>query len=210
MTHPPASPPPERGGLSGYLSQILAYIDKPWKVAAVVVLVLVGGAGWIAYEKRDEIVEAWLTPSAPSLKTDQVPEGLDKLIAETDADLIQLWATDLSTNSQWFIAARAKGGERPVIPSPRRLPIIVHTSDVRTLVEVLEGRAACTDLAADGSPLQRRLFDRGMKRACAVPVPPTREPVVGLIYLAWSTKRDESNEYVAVGAAREVSRRLSK
>ena len=33
--------------MSEYLSALLAYIDRPWKVAAVIVLVLAGGAGWM-------------------------------------------------------------------------------------------------------------------------------------------------------------------
>jgi hypothetical protein len=190
----------------------LAFIgDKPWKAAFVVIAFLICGSAWVLYEKRDEIIEAWLTPSAPELRNDLVPEALDKLITETSADIVQIWAVDLASNSQWFLAARRADGERPVIPPPRRLPIIVHTSDVRALIDVMEGHPTCVDLEKTGSPLARRLADRGMHRGCAIPIPPNPESFVGVIYLAWTkdTVPDESQQKVAVGAAREVAKKLA-
>ena len=96
-----------------------------------------------------------------------------------------------------------------MIPSPRRLPVIVTASDVRNLVAVLEGRPTCLDLLATGSPLARRLAERGMRRGCAIPIPPTRESFVGVIYLAWAVPPDPSQENVAVGAAREIAAKLA-
>lgn len=202
---------PPSGNVAGLLDRVLRFIDRPWKAVVVLVLILVVGFGWVAYEKRDELVEAWLTPDTPELKTADVPDALTKLTTETSADLVQIWAVDLSSNSQWFLGARRHDGERPVIPAPRRLPIIVHTSDVKTLVAVMEGHPTCVDLDVTGSPLARRLAERGMKRGCAVPIPSSPEAFVGVIYLAWSQANipDESSENVAVGAAREIARKLA-
>jgi hypothetical protein len=196
----------------GVLDRLLGFIgDRPWKAVFIAVMLVLAACGWVAYEKRNEILEAWLTPSSPELRSDLVPEALTKLSTETSADLVQIWAVDLSSNSQWFLGARRHDGERPVIPSPRRLPIIVHTSDVKALISVMEGHPTCVDLEATGSPLARRLNDRGMKRGCAIPIPPNPESFVGVIYLAWSEANvvDASQETVAVGAAREIARKLA-
>jgi hypothetical protein len=201
--------PPPSGNVVGVVDRVLRYIDKPWKATVVILLILIVGFGWVAYEKRDELFEAWLTPSAPELKTADVPEALDALTKETDADIVQVWAIDLGSNSQWFIGARRHDGERPVIPSPRRLPVIVHTSDVKALVAVMDGAPSCVDLSDAGSPIARRLEARGMKRGCAVPIPPGPESFVGVIYLAWATPVDVQTEGVAVGAAREIARKLA-
>ena len=193
----------------GIIASLLAYVDRPWRAFALAGLAVLALAGWLIWDKRDTLFEAWLTPSAPELKTAMVPEALDKLTQETNADIVQIWAVDLSANSQWFLGARLHTGERPVIPSPRRLPVIVAASDVRVLIDVLEGTPSCLDLTATGSPLARRLEERGMKRGCAVPIPPGPQSFVGIIYLAWAVATDASNEIVAVGAAREIAAKLA-
>jgi hypothetical protein len=205
----PSPPSDHRGFISSTLNQILTYIDKPWKAAVIVVLIILGGFGWIFYLHQDELIEAWLTPSAVELKVDKVPELLTKLGEETNADLVQIWEVDLSTNSQRFIAARRHDGERPVIPSPRRLPIIVTVSDVKALERILDGSPVCVEVGQMGSPLARRLAERGMHRGCAIPIPPSAQRFVGVIYLAWITQSpDQDSEQVAVGAAREIASQL--
>lgn len=197
---------------AGILARVLAWIgDKPWKALFVLIALVLGGVGWVAYEQRDVLLEVWLTPTSPELRRDQVPDALAKLIAETSADLVQIWAVNLASNSQWFLGARRHDGVRPVIPSPRRLPIIVTASDVKSLIDILEGHPICVDLSRLGSPLARRLAERGMVRGCAVPIPPNPESFVGVIYLAWTQENipDESGQNVAVGAAREVARKLA-
>jgi len=194
---------------AGLLDRVLKFIDAPWKALVVFGLILTLGGGWLLYDKRDALLEAWLTPDSPELKTGEIPDALAKLTAETSADLVQIWAVDLGTNSQWFLGARRHDGERPVIPSPRRLPIIDHTSDVRKLVDVLEGHPTCVDLGPEGTPVARRLAERGMRRGCAIPIPPNPTSFVGVIYLAWPAATDASNENVSVGAAREIARKLA-
>lgn len=209
MTATPPQPPPS-GGISGLVSQVLSYVDRPWKAVAVVAAVVVGGIGWVLYEHRDEIIESWLTPVSVglTLKTEEVSAALDQLNANGGPDIIQVWSVDLSSNSQKFIAARRKDGERPPIPNPRRLPIVVATSDIRALVNALDGSPVCGDVEASGSPIMRRLAERGQKRGCAIPIPPSPDAFVGVIYLSWAVAVDASTENVAVSAAREVAGKL--
>jgi len=196
-------------GVTGLVSRLFDYVDRPWKVLAVVVLVVVGIAGWIVYEKRNELVEYWMTPDVPVLKTANIPAALDRLVDDSQADIVQIWSVDLQSNTQSFIAARNKGGERPVIPHPRSLPIIAHISDAKALVDVLNGNPVCVPLTDKGTPLARRLAARQMTFGCAIPIPPGPESFVGVIYLAWASQPEQSTIDVSVKVAREVAGRLA-
>ena len=206
-----AEEPPRHdySGAAGYVSAVFAYVDRPWKVAALIAMFVVGLGGWLVYEKRDELLEAWLTPDMPELITSEVPAALATLTADTNADIVQIWSVDFSANSQTFLGARRHDGERPIIPSPRRLPIIDRTSDVRRLVDVLDGRPVCADFDHVGTPVVRRLAQRGMKRGCGIPIPPGGDAFLGIIYLSWAEPTDEHDENVAVGVAKEVAKRLA-
>jgi hypothetical protein len=137
-----------------------------------------------------------------------VPAALEKLTEETNADVVQIWSVDLSANSQRFIGARRHDGQRPVIPEPRRLPIIVHVSDLKAILEVINGSPVCVDMTVTGTPFARRLVERGFTRGCAIPIPPGPSAFVGVIYLVWVTGPGDSQETVAVSAAREIASTL--
>jgi len=197
-----------RDGIAGLIARLLDYLDAPWKAFAIAGLVIVGGVGWALYGHRDEIIESWMTPSEIALKTNEVPAALERLTQETSADLVQIWSVDLATNAQRFLGARRHDGDRPVIPDPRRLPIIVHASDLKVITEVLEGHPSCLEMTKAGTPFASRLADRGFTFGCAIPIPPGPSAFVGLIYLAWVTAPEKSEETVAVAAAREIASKL--
>ena len=88
--------------------------------------------------------------------------------------------------------------------------MMTTTTDAKALVDALNGRPSCVDLSMAGSPLARRLAERGMKRGCAMPIPPTGKAFVGVIYLAWSTAPPTHTKDDAVGAAREIARTLAR
>jgi len=199
---------PAPSGVSGYISTLLGYIDTPWKAGVVAGLAILGFVGWIFYGHQDEIIESWMTPSETSLKVGDVPEALEKLTQETSADLVQVWSVNLPSNSQRFIGARRHDGQRPVIPEPRRLPIIVHASDIKVILEVLNGAPSCLDTTANGTPFSARLAERGYTRGCAVPIPPGPSSFVGVVYLSWITVPPKDEEVVAVAAAGEIAVKL--
>jgi len=201
-----ADPPPT--GITGVVVRLFDYIDKPWKVAAVVVIALFGFAGWMFYSHQDELIEHWMTPSETSLQTAEVPAALETLTVETSADLVQVWSVNLPSNSQRFVGARRHDGDRPVIPEPRRLPIIVHASDIKIILDVLNGAPACLDMTTHGTPFAARLAERGFTRGCAIPVPPGPSAFVGIIYLAWITAPPKDQEVVAVASASEIAAKL--
>ncbi len=201
-------PPP--GGITGILGQILKFIDAPWKAAVIVLLFIVGGVGWVSYQHHNEIVGGWLSPSSPALKVADVPEALNKLIEETDADLVQVWEVDLGSNRQRFIASRQRDKTQPEVQTPRRLPVITTSSDAKTLVALLAGNPVCYDITeSETQPLARRFFVNGMKRACGIPIPPTSEALIGAIYLIWRERKEAYAEDIEVSAAREIARSLA-
>lgn len=199
--------PQSKGWLLDLVASIFSYIDRPWKAVVVVVLILLGGFGLVVYDKRDELFEAWFTPSEIELKTAEIPAALDKLREDADeAELIQIWSVDIHSLSQTFRGARRRDNQPPVIPKPRTLPLIDDASDIVNLAAVMQGQPACAVLKGTGSPLVRRLSERGFGYGCAIPIMPR---FVGMIYIAWAEKPSESEENVALSSAREIARTLA-
>ena len=203
-----------------YIKDILSYVDKPWKIGAVLLLGLFGFVGWIFYEKRNEFINEWLLPKREHIELNikEVKSGLVKLNEDTNADLIHIWWVDLSINSSRFLDGMRKDGKLITMSYPKRIPAVTAESDIRVVLNSIIGYHTCKDINGNiigggdsmGGLIRRLFIEQGMVRLCLVPVPPSPEALVGIIYLAWKVKQEETIEDAALSAAREVSLNMIK
>jgi len=183
MTDRPPAPP---GTIASIVASVLGYIDRPWKAIVVVVLLILLGLGYAAFEERSFLREVLVRRPGPvALKTD-VAKPLDELIADTTVDLAMVWAVDLSRNVQQFVLARQRGGGLWTM-TPARLPVFFEGTTSQTVIRILRGSTVCDDPQLQPNRLLfQRLTQDGWHYVCAVPVPPgPNSPLVGLLYIAW-------------------------
>jgi hypothetical protein len=188
MTDTPPGGPRSGGLIGDILGRVLSYMDAPWKVVAIVVLAVLGGLGFAAWEERAFLREVLLRRPGPVILRSDVSAPLDSLLADTTVDLAMVWGVDLSRNIQQLVLARQRGGGAWSM-TPARLPVFVETSDPAQIVRMLRGSAVCGDpLGKQERILFRRLAEDGIRYICAVPIPPgPNSPLVGLLYFAWKT-----------------------
>ena len=87
------------------IGRILAYMDKPWKVAAIAGLGILAGAGWFIWDQKDKVAEHFLTGQheASHLKSRETLAALlAQLVAFDDTALAMVWAIDIRSNALRF------------------------------------------------------------------------------------------------------------
>ena len=198
-----------RGTIPALIGRVLDYMSTPWRAVVVIVLTIVLGAGFAAWQERQALLGALLAPpSAPfgrrpaALKSDLSGE-LDNLIAESEAAIVAVWAVDLGANLARFRLARRHGGGVWTF-SPRVMPAILDQTDAAALVEIVNGRSVCLDPAGKGSLVLRRLAADGLGFACIVPIPPSQTAaLLGVVLLAWPARPAPALVAAAVTLAAE-------
>jgi hypothetical protein len=171
----------------GIVDKILAFVDRPWKIMAVVALAAAGVIGVTLWEHRGElaegVLEGWVKPRLePERFTSKL--GIE-LMQQTRADLVVLVRIDLHNN----LATNVEGFRRddpawkpPVNPRP----VFYSVRDPLELIAMIEGQTVCRDMdALDGSEETRALAALGMRRRCVVAVPPVLDALVGALTIAW-------------------------
>ena len=189
------------------LGKILAFVDAPWKAITVIVVLVLGGAGWAAWHERTWLKEALVHATPLSLKPDAGGD-LAELLEDTTADLITLWSANLYDNSARFRAAVKRGDGEPWTFSPRTLPIIGPSTPGPRMARILAGSGTCELTAdiAEAGPLAARLLADGYVYFCIEPSPPSNDrALIALIGMAWRKQPPPAEAQGALIAAAKVA-----
>ena len=143
------------------VDRVLAYVDKPWKIAAVAFLALFGVVSYTIWEKRAEIAERILERAVtPRLQPQRFPAIAQQLLDETHADLVILAQINLAAGRFANIDGRRASDPswRPH-PEPRAM---FDAVTVEQAAQIIAGQVVCDDVpASDGQRLDVQL---GMRR----------------------------------------------
>jgi hypothetical protein len=205
---------PSPAARADLVARVLGYMDRPWKVAAVAILAILAGAGWLIWTERARLAEAFLPPArhAPVLApADELAAAALLMVRVDDTALALIWAFDIQGNAARFLVGVNRDGTawRPAdLRLPDRLPIVNEATESQALVKVLRGNPVCADTSPGRALLFERLAEAGIKRLCVVPVPPVGGQVLAVILIGWRELPDNRIEAAAVDAAAEIAATL--
>jgi hypothetical protein len=169
----------------GLIDRVLSYVDRPWKIAAVVVIAAAAIIGITLWEKRAEVAEAVLEGwVSPQLRPARFPKTAARLLDATNADIVLLAKVSLRNNLITNLDGlrRADPAWEPVL-NPR--PLYGAIRDPERYLALIEGRPVCHDLDPDDGEEERAEAALGIKRRCYQAVPPVLDSLVGIVAIGW-------------------------
>ena len=199
-----ASPPQPPGSALGLLDRLLSYVDRPWKLAAIIIMAVTGLLLWVVWEQRAGIAEALFKTVHPHLLTGAFPKVARELTISTGANIVALLSVEIEANTGRYIAGVNTGDADWQPPGDVRPVFTAENSEV--VLAIIQGKVFCFGTAADDSlPIRRQIASWGGKRACQVAVPAITDVIVGGLLLVWRTPLSEPAEM----AARQEMRRAA-
>jgi hypothetical protein len=172
---------------AGLLDRVLSYADRPWRVGALILAVLILGAGYAAWEQRVAIAQHLIRSSVtPTLQIDRLPPVAQKLMADTGADLVVLSHVDLAANLFQNVDGRL-AGDPSWHPLARPLPIFSDRTpiDINQIGRIIDGQTVCFDVVQQDHLYESAML--GMRRSCIAGVPPISGVLIGALALSWKT-----------------------
>jgi hypothetical protein len=193
----------------GTVERLLSWIDRPWKIAAAVVLAITAIVGVTLWEKRAEIaetvLESWVSPR---LHPGQFPKLAARLLEGTGADLAVLAEVSMRANLLKNIDGirRANPGWQPA-QNPR--PFYGVIRDPVRLVALLEGRPVCHDIDPQNGEEELAEAALGIRRRCYIAVPPVLDALVGILAIGWREPPSAEQEAGAVSLLYQAATQLA-
>jgi hypothetical protein len=209
-----ADDPPSRrdySGAAGILAAVLAFIDRPWKVGALVVLMIVGGGGYVLYEQRAQIAQAVLARRVtPHLDLQAFAKLAPGIVRDAHAYGVLLLEVRLGDNVAIVRDGLDRDG-RVWIPLGGPHPAISESTDPAMLVKFLRNEPVCFDVSAgtpnaEGAAAATRFR---ITRLCMIEVPPIFGIMCGALVIGWQEPPDLTTERQAALIMEDAAMRVA-
>jgi len=168
------------------LAKVLAYVDSPFKLFAVILMgALVFGA-WAFYENRELIVGTYKeSQKLPSIAEDRVDDVATHLFKTTDATIVTIFKVNPLFGTRVQYRAYTKNGRDKTNDG---LDVGLFTSNQannQDVVALMAGNVPCGDYKAAQSEIGLWYIEEGMRFGCRISVPPDPSRFVGQITVGW-------------------------
>jgi hypothetical protein len=178
--------PPEKLNAATVFERLLTYADKPWKAVMILILVIIGGLGWIVWTERARIADYVLVQAHTHavLNDKAFADDAARLLRDTRGDMVLLVEFQLSDNLMTDRVGIDTDGNRWV-PSTGPQQALLPSSSMPFLVAFLANEVVCSDAETAVNEDARALAVKGFTRICMVAVPPILGVSVGAVVVAW-------------------------
>ena len=177
---------PEKLNANDTLSKVLAYVDSPFKLIAVVVMAVFAFSGYIIYDHRELIVGTYKeSQKLPSINKDRVDDVAVHLFKTTDATIVTIFKVNpLLGNRIQYRAYTTNGRDK----TNDGLDVGLFTSNQKNnedVISLMAGNIPCSEYKTAQSEIGLWYIEKGMRYGCRISVPPDPSKFVGQITVGW-------------------------
>ena len=168
------------------LSRLLAYVDSPFKLFAVILMAALAFGGWVFYENQELIVGTYKeSQKLPSIAEDRVDDAAVHLFKTTDATVVTIFKVNPLFDTRVQYRAYTKTGRDKTNDG---LDVGLFTSNQannQDVVALMGGNIPCSEYKAAQSEIGLWYLEKGMTFGCRISVPPDPSRFIGQITVGW-------------------------
>ena len=197
------------GGILDKAFDLIKWVDSPFKLATVIVLGVLGLAGYIVYQHQEKIVSTITSrETMPELLADERLASLGRdLLRDLRAETIIIHQIDLAKNARVTRIAQSQDGRFAFLEGKKGAFFSGSPARNRAAITMLNGEVLCEPFEAS-SDVGDWLISRGITFACRGSIPPEPGHMAGYIAVGF---KQEPRDIVSVKTRiNQTSREMAK
>ena len=168
------------------LSKVLAYVDSPFKLFAVVLMAAFAFAGYIIYDQQELIVGTYKeSQKLPSIAEDRVDDAAVHLFKTTDATVVAIFKVNPLFGTRIQYRAYTKTGRDKTNDGLDVGLFTANQANNHDVIALMAGNVPCGEYKAAQSEIGLWYLEKGMTFGCRISVPPDPSRFVGQITVGW-------------------------
>jgi len=184
--------PNEKPNPDDTLSKVLAYVDSPFKLIAILVMGVVAFSGYFLWQNQDLLVGAYReNQKMPSIAEDRIEDAASHLFKHTGAVVVAVFKVNPMFGTRVLHRAYTKEGRDKINDG---LDVGLFTSNAannRDVVALMAGEITCGNYTQAQSEIGLWYIEKGMTFGCRVGVPPDPSRFIGQITVGWAEQPED-------------------
>jgi hypothetical protein len=169
------------------VDKVLAYVDSPFKLFAVLLMGLVAFAGYFIWQNQDFMRDAYKeSKKLPEINTARADEASAMLFKKTGATVVAVFKVNPLFGSRVLYKAYTKDGRDKSIEDIDVGLFSQNAANNADIIKLMTNEIPCSEYRYAQSEVGLWYLDRGVTFTCRVSVPPDSHRFVGQITVGWA------------------------
>jgi len=176
------------------LSKVLAYVDSPFKLFALVLMAVLTFAGYFVYENKDLLVGAYKeSQKMPEINEARVEDASAMLMKQTGANVVAIFKVNPLFGTRTAYRAYTKDGRNKSLEGIDVGLFTQNSANNSDVVKLMAGEVPCGDYTKPQSEIGLWYTEVGVAFGCRISIPPDQSRFIGQITVGFKD-RPESVE----------------
>jgi len=169
------------------LSKILAYVDSPFKLFAIIVMGVLAFGGYFIWQNQELLVGAYKeSRKLPTIAEDRVEDAAAHLFKTTNATIVAIFKVNPLFGTRVLHRAYTKSGRDKTNDGLDVGLFTGNHSNNQDVIALMANEIPCGPYRAAQSEMGLWYIQEGVKYTCRISVPPDPGKFIGQITVGWS------------------------
>jgi hypothetical protein len=170
------------------LSKVLAYVDSPFKLIALILMAVLAFGGWMLYDNKDLIVGTYKeSQKLPEIVEDRVEDAVAHLFKTTGATTVAVFKVNPLLGTRVQYRSYTKEGRDKTNDGLDVGLFTTNQANNQDVVNLMAGNVPCGEYKAAQSEIGLWYIEKGMRFGCRISIPPEPSRFIGQITVGWAT-----------------------
>jgi hypothetical protein len=169
------------------VDKVLAYVDSPFKLFAVLLMGFVAFAGYFLWQNQDFMRDAYKeSKKLPEINTTRADDASAMLFKKTGATVVAVFKVNPLFGSRVLYKAYTKEGRDKSIEDIDVGLFSQNSANNADIIKLMTNEIPCSEYRYAQSEVGLWYLDKGVTFTCRVSVPPDSHRFVGQITVGWA------------------------
>lgn len=169
------------------LAKVLAYVDSPFKLFALILMAVLTFGGYMVYEHRDLIVGTYKEhQKLPQIAEGRVDDVATHLFKHTNAQVVAIFKVNPLIGTRVLYRAYSKEGRDKSVEGLDVGLFTSNASNNKDVVALMANEIPCGEYKSAQSEVGLWYIEKGMTFGCRISVPPDHSRFIGQITVGWA------------------------